>query len=346
MEQQTDLSAIVNLYDFEQLALKKMERTAYEYVASGAGDEITMRWNREAFDNLKLNSKVLNDVTKLDTKITLFGEEMAFPILVAPTAFHKIMHLEGELATARGAGAANTVYVVSSYTTTPMEDIVEVATQPLWFQLYVRDDREFTKDLIHKVEDLGCKALCITVDTPIFGLRNRQKRANFVMPTHHETPYTLADIGNLKKPLTWKEIEWIKSFTKIPVLLKGIMNPDDAEKAVENGVSGIIVSNHSGRNLDTVPATIEVLPRIAERVNKRIPILMDGGIRRGTDILKAIALGANAVLVGKPICFGLASGGAEGVAKVLEILQNELEIAMALTGRANIASIDNSVIWK
>ncbi|MCP1381223.1 alpha-hydroxy acid oxidase [Runella salmonicolor] len=340
-----DISQIVNLFDFEKLAVSKMANMAYEYVASGAADEFTVRWNRQALDAIKLNPTVLVDVSQIDTSTSLLGLDLSHPILIAPTAYHKIMHPEGELATARGAGDASAVYVVSSFTTTPLEEITRVATQPLWLQLYVRDDRHFTKDLVQEAEYQGCRALCITVDTPVAGARNRQQRVNFALPHGIHTPH-MQDAFALTKSLTWKDIEWLKSFAKIPVLLKGILNPEDAEKAVQSGVSGIIVSNHSGRNLDTVPATIEALPRIAEKVNKRIPILMDGGIRRGTDVLKAIALGANAVLVGKPICFGLACGGAEGVTKVLEILRNEFELAMALTGKTTIASIDSSVIWK
>ncbi len=317
---------------------------AYEYVASGAADEFTVRWNRQALDAIKLNPRVLVDVSQLDTRVSLFGQELPHPILVAPTAYHKIMHPDGELATARGAGAASAIYVISSFTTTPLVEIARVATQPLWFQLYIRDDREFTKALIQHAEEQGCRALCITVDTPVLGARNRQQRVGFAMPNGITTPLMPGMIP-LSTSLSWKDIEWIQSFAKVPILLKGILNPDDAGMAVQSGVSGIVVSNHSGRNLDTVPATIEALPRIAERVNKRIPILMDGGIRRGTDVLKAIALGANAVLVGKPICFGLACGGAEGVTKVLNILREELELAMVLTGRATITSIDQSVIW-
>jgi len=348
-----DLSDIVNLFDFERMAEGKMSKMAYEYVASGAADEFTVKWNREALDKLKIQTQVLNDVTKLDTKVSLFGTEMRYPILIAPTAFHKIMHPEGELATARGAASASTTYVVSSFTTTPIEEIAKVATHPLWFQLYVVDDRTFVKDLVQKVEAQGCRALCVTVDTPVSGPRDRQKKAKFKLPDDLKPPYMI-DTGfinkgqalTFKKPLTWKDIEWLKSISKIPVLVKGILNPDDAEKAIQSGVSGIIVSNHSGRNLDTVPATIEVLPEISKKVNKRIPVLMDGGIRRGTDVLKAIALGADAVLVGKPVCFGLACGGSQGVAMVLTILQKEFEFAMALSGRASIKNIDQSLIWR
>ena len=340
-----DLSQVINLLDLEVMAERKMSRMAYEFVASGAADEFTVRWNRQAFDALKINPRVLVDVSKLDTTVSLFGQKLAYPILIAPTAFHKVMHPDGEMATVKGAGKAKAIFVVSSYTNTPLEEIQKVATEPLWFQLYVRDDKEFTKDLVQKAESLGFKTLVITVDTPVAGVRNRQARVNFSMPDGISTLYANGDLVQ-KLPLTWTEIEWLISIARVPVLLKGILNPDDAEKAIKVGASGLIVSNHSGRNLDTVPATIEALPRIVERVDKRIPVLMDGGIRRGTDVLKAIALGANAVLVGKPICFGLAAGGAEGVAKTLEILKVEFEMAMALTGRATVADIDQSLIWR
>jgi len=348
-----DLQEIINLFDFEKMAAGKMSKMAYEFVASGAADEFTVKWNREALDKLKIQTQVLNDVANLDTKVSLFGLEIPYPILIAPTAFHKLMHPEGEIATARGAGAADAIYVVSSFTTTPIEEIAKVAKKPLWFQLYVVDDRSFVKDLVQKVEAQGCRALCITVDTPISGVRNRQQKANFKLPDDLHAPYmidtafaTNGESLKFKKSLTWTDIEWLKSLTKLPVLLKGILNPNDAEKAIQIGCSGIIVSNHSGRNLDTVPATIEVLPSIVKKVNKRIPVLMDGGIRRGTDVLKAMALGASAVLVGKPICYGLACGGSEGVTKVLNILRKEFEFSMALSGRATIASIDQSLIWK
>lgn len=344
-EDPDDLSGIINLSDFEKMAESKMTKMAYAYVAGGAADEITISWNRKAFDILKINPHVLNDVSKLDTSVTLFGYKMAYPVLIAPTAFHKLMHPDGEVATAKGAAKAKAIYVVSSFTSTPLEEIKKVATYPIWFQLYVRDDKVFTKDLVQKAESLGCKALCITVDTPVGGARNREDRVKFKLPDGINAPYTNGAFDQ-KLPLTWKEMEWLISFAQVPVLLKGILNPDDAEQAIKMGASGIIVSNHGGRNLDTTPATIEALPRIAERVNKRIPILMDGGIRRGTDILKAIATGATAVLVGRPICYGLASGGEKGVTKTLEILKAEFEMAMALTGRSTIADIDRSLIWK
>ena len=342
------LDELLNLFDFEKKAEELMTKMVWEFVASGAADEITLKWNREAFDKIKIQTHVLNDVSKIDTKMSLFGQQLSYPILIAPSSNHKIMHPEGEVATARGANLGFATYVVSSSTTTPIEEIAKVATQPLWFQLYVGGDKTFVKDLVQKVESHGVKALCLTVDLPVSGVRNRQDRAKFQLPAGLENPYrsNTEKALSYRKSVTWKDIGWLKSITKMPVLLKGILNPADAEKAVQSGASGIIVSNHGGRNLDTVPPTIEVLPYITKQVKKRIPVLMDGGIRRGTDVVKAIASGADAVLVGRPICYGLACGGAEGVAKVLGILKRELEIAMALLGITSIAGINQSVIWK
>ncbi|PYJ05903.1 MAG: alpha-hydroxy-acid oxidizing enzyme [Verrucomicrobia bacterium] len=345
-------SEAVSLSDFEELARRRMAHMAYELIAGGAADELTVRWNREALDQVRLRPRVLMDVSDVNTRTNLFGHDLTFPILLAPTSFHRIYHPEGELATARGASAGGAVYVVSSATTTLIEDIARVSTQPLWFQMYVQHDREFSRDVIKQAVVAGCRALCVTVDTPVLGARNRQQRAKVTMPPGLKTPY-LSDLnagrGTLNEQknytMTWKDIDWVLSVARVPVLLKGILNPDDAERAVKTGVAGLIVSNHGGRNLDTLPATITALPAITKRVGDRVPILMDGGIRRGTDVLKAFALGAKAVLIGRPYLYGLGLAGSEGVTQVLKILRNELEMAMALTGRPNLASIDPSLIW-
>jgi 4-hydroxymandelate oxidase len=242
--------------------------------------------------------------------------------------------------------------VVSTATTTPIREVADVATTPLWFQLYVQSDREFTRDLVEEVEAAGCRALCVTVDTPALGVRNRMARAQFALPPGLSTRH-LYDVSNRlrgiitpeKVTLTWADIEWLRSIATVPILLKGILDPDDAERAVAAGVQGIVVSNHGARNLDTTPATIEALPAVADRVAGRVPVLMDGGIRRGTDVLKALALGARAVLIGRPYCYGLAVGGAAGVARVLEILLEEFRLAMKLTGRSTIGAIDRGVLW-
>jgi 4-hydroxymandelate oxidase len=224
-----------------------------------------------------------------------------------------------------------------------VEDIAKAAAGPVWFQLYVQKDRGFTRNLVQAAEDSGCRALCVTVDSPTFGARNREDRAKSELP-ERELP-NLQGKDYLDPSLTWKDIDWLRSFARRPVLLKGILNPDDAATAVKAGVSGIIVSNHGARNLDTVPATVDALPLVVEKVGGRVPILVDGGIRRGTDVVKALALGANAVQIGRPYLWGLGIAGAAGVTRVVEILRKEFEMAMALLGRPTIASIDRSVLW-
>ena len=350
----------VSLSDFESLARERVNRMAFEYISGGAADEITLRWNRESFDRIRLRPRILVDVSRLDTRVTLFGQEMPFPIVLAPTAYHRLVHKEGELATVRGAGAAGATLVASMLATFTVEEMSKAATGPLWFQTYILKDRGFTKDLIQRAEGVGCKALCVTVDSPVVGVRNRDQRAHFALPTDMERANLkglMRPGGNLRPPegdiytpildasLVWKEIEWLRSFARVPVLLKGVLNPDDADLAVKSGASGIIVSNHGARNLDTVPATIEILPEVAEKVASRIPILMDSGIRRGTDVLKALAMGATATLIGRPYLYGLGVAGSEGVRRIVSIITTEFKIAMALSGRASLREIDRSAIW-
>ena len=347
------LADVLSLPEMEERARGCMSHMAYEFVAAGAADEHTVRWNHEAYQRIRLRTHVLRDVATVDTGITLLGRELLFPILLAPTAYHRAIHPEGEIATARGASAANATWVVSASSTTAIEEIAKVATSPLWFQLYVQSDREFTREQVQRAEDAGCQALCLTVDTPSLGARNRQTRAEFQLPDGVTTPH-LYDVGKGRRQImdprrvavTWNDVEWLRSIARVPVLLKGILDRDDAELAIQRGASGILVSNHGGRNLDTVPATIDALPEVVERVAGRIPVLVDGGIRRGTDILKALALGANAVLIGRPYCFGLSVGGSDGVRRVDDILRQELEMAMMFTGCASIDAVDASVLWQ
>jgi 4-hydroxymandelate oxidase len=347
-----DLGDILTLDEFEQWARAAMPGPVYEYVAAGAADEHTLRRNPAAFEPILLRPRVLVDVGILDTSVELLGQRLPHPVLLAPAAYQRTMHPDGELATARGAAASGTTVVVSTATTTPIREVADVATTPLWFQLYVQSDREFTRDLVQEVEAAGCRALCVTVDTPALGARNRMARAQFALPPGLSTRH-LYDVTNRlrgiitpeKVTLTWADIEWLRSIATVPILLKGILDPDDAERAVAAGVQGIVVSNHGARNLHTTPATIEALPAVADRVAGRVPVLMDGGIRRGTDVLKALALGARAVLIGRPYCYGLAVGGAAGVARVLEILLEEFRLAMKLTGRSTIGAIDRGVLW-
>ena len=286
------------------------------------------------------------------------GRSFAYPLLLEPTGGHRSTHPDGELATARGAGHANATMVLSTVASTSIEEVVKVATEPIWFQLYVMRDRPFTRDLVLRAQAAGAKAVCVTVDTATTGPRNRQTRGRqrglpsggrglpLLQGMKRSTSVESDIFSTSREPnLTWKDIDWLRSFTQVPLLLKGILDSADAERAVQEGVDGLIVSNHGGRNLDTSQATIEALPEIVEKVDGRIPVLIDGGIRRGTDIFKALALGAKAVLIGRPYRYGLAAGGAPGVSRVLEILRRELEMTMASTGRTSIAQIDRSVFW-
>lgn len=339
---------IVAVADYEPLAREYLGEQAWAYFGGGAADEITLRENRSAFDRIRLVPRVLNDLRGGHPGVTLLGRAFPFPMLIAPIAYHRMAHQDGELATVLGAGAMRAGMVVSTRASVPLEDIAREAASPLWFQLYIQPDRPFTERLIRKAEDAGYESLVLTVDAPLNGIRNRLQRAQFQMPPGVEAVNLRGMTGPDLRPRlagenvafgplldsapTWKDIAWLRSITKLPVILKGILSADDAALAIDHGCAGIVVSNHGGRTLDTLPATIEVLPEIAARVKRRIPILLDGGVRRGTDVFKAIALGADAVLVGRPCIFGLAVAGAVGVAHVLNILRAEFEVTMGLCG--------------
>lgn len=337
------LAKALSLRDFTELARDRLTPAAWARVEGGAADEITLRWNREAYDKIRLRPRVLVDVSKLDTRVTLFGQELDFPIFLSPVGGQCFVHEDADLGVAHGAGAAGALLIISSSASMRVEEVAKNATGPVWFQLYVQRDREFTRDLVQCAEAAGCRAMCVSVDSPSHGARDREYRFKDQLPVR-PLP-NLQGKEYLDPAVTWKDIEWLRSFAKTPVLLKGIMDPDDAAIAVKAGVSGIFVSNHGARNLDTVPATIDALPLVAERVAARVPVLVDGGIRRGTDVLKALAMGASAVGIGRPYIHGLALGGSEGVTRVIEILRKEFELAMMLTGRPTIAGIDRSVLW-
>lgn len=352
----------VNLFDFETLAREKLPQMAYDYYTSGAQDEITLRENRTAYDRIHLLYHVLVDVSHRDSGAKVLGQHLSMPILIAPTAFHCMAHPEGEIATVRAAGSAKTIMILSTHSTSAVEDVMSEARGPVWFQLYVYRDRSATEALIRRVEAAGCSALVVTVDAPLLGRRERDVRNRFQLPQglsvknmlpagKTDLPKEIADSGLaayfaslLDQALTWKDIEWLCSITNLPLLVKGIVRSDHAMRAVDYGVSGIIVSNHGGRQLDTAPATISVLPMITEAVAGRVEVLIDGGVRRGTDVVKAIALGAKAVLLGRPILWGLAVDGERGVSQVLEILRTELDLAMALCGCTSLNAISRDLV--
>jgi 4-hydroxymandelate oxidase len=347
---------IVSVEDYESLALERLEAPVWAYLSGGAGDETTLRENRSAFGRIRLSPRLFRDFQGANITLHLAGRSYEHPIFLAPTASHHLFHPNGELATVLGASAIQAPMVVSTQASTPLEDIARSSQTPLWFQLYIQQDREFTSDLVRRAEVAGYEALVVTADAPLNGLRNREQRAGFRMPPGVEAVNLLGmkpspparkvfDSELLNSSPTWKDLAWLQARTKLPIFVKGILDPQDALIALEQGVAGIIVSNHGGRTLDTLPATIDALPRIAEAIDKRIPILLDGGIRRGTDIFKAVALGASAVMIGRPYLHGLAAAGAIGVAHVLKILRTELEITMALAGTRSLAEITPAALW-
>jgi 4-hydroxymandelate oxidase len=346
------LDQFLALPDFESAAKEVLPHPVYEYIASGAGNEITLIENERAYDRIRVWPRVLNDVRSVDTTVPLFGKKLVSPILLAPAAYQGAMHPLGELATVRGAGRAGIPFVVSTNTTIAIEELIKEARAPLWFQLYTQNDRKVTENLIDRVEAAGCEGVCVTADTPVLGVRTRQLRAGFKLPPGVSTPHNLRGGGasgnmdpSLHSPLQWEDISWLRSIVRSKLWLKGILHPDDADRAIEMGVDGIMVSNHGARNLDTMPATIDLLPAIHQKVAGRVPVIVDGGIRRGTDVVKALMRGATAVMIGRPYLYALAVGGEDGVARCIDLLTTELTYVLRLLGRASVKELDRSLEW-
>ncbi|MEQ2176054.1 Hydroxyacid oxidase 2 [Goodea atripinnis] len=345
--------AMVCLTDFEEYAKEHLSKATWDYYAAGADECCTRDDNLLAYKRIRLRPRVLRDVSVSDTRTTLQGTEMSFPIGIAPTAFHCLAWQEGEIATARATEALNTCYITSTYSTCSVEEIVAAAPNGYrWFQLYMYRDRKLSEQLVHRVEALGYKALVFTVDVPYTGKRRNDIRNQFRLPPHlkvknfegvfqQETsvPEEYGIPANTLDPsISWKDIYWLQSITHLPIIVKGILTKEDAELAVEHGVQGIIVSNHGGRQLDGGPASIDALVEIVDVVAGRIEIYVDGGIRTGSDVLKALALGAKCVFIGRPAVWGLAYKGEEGVREVLQILNDEFRLSMALAGNLTSAT--------
>ncbi len=352
----------VSVGDLEARARQMLSDRTWNYVAGGAADEVSLGWNDSAWRELRLAPRVLVDVSAVDTSTQLLGRTLAHPIVVAPTAAHRQYHSGGEGATRRGAAAAEALAVMSTLGSTPVAELGSAADGPWWFQLYVQSDRDFTARLVDDVVAAGAEAVVLTVDTPLLGARDRDRRTgghtvdglqppalegaglSVVMPTNPR-PFQQIFNPHLDPSLTWETLEWLVDRSPIPVLAKGVVRADDARRCVDSGVGGIVVSNHGARNLDTVVPTAQALPGVVHAVAGAVPIVVDGGIRRGTDVAKALALGADAVMVGRPVIWGLTVAGQRGVQWVLDTLWSELAMAMGLLGAPRIDDLTPDLIW-
>ncbi len=353
----------LNLEEYEQQARERLPQLVYDYYAGGAGDEVTVRDNRAGWQRIRLRPRVLVDVATRRLATTVLGVPTSLPVMTAPCAFNSLAHPDGELAVARATAATGVIQVVSTAGTNSLEDVAAAAPGGhRWFQLYCYRDREVTKWLVERAVAAGYRALCLTVDAPLVGRRERDTRNRFALP-HGMSWKNLEGVGLDQmeavpdgsalvhyissiwdSSLTWDAVEWLRGLSDLPLVLKGILTADDAVRAVEHGAAGIVVSNHGGRQLDGTLSTSDALAEVVDAVGDRTEIFVDGGIRRGSDVLKALAIGARAVLIGRPYLWGLAVGGEAGVTHVLDILRDELDLDMALAGRPTIASIDRSLV--
>lgn len=346
----------LNLFDYEMLAQARLHPAVWDYVAAGAADEITVAENRRAFERISIRPRMLVDASRIDTATTVLGSPVAAPVMIAPTALHGVVCPEAERATAQAAGRAGTVMVASTWSSRPIEDIAGAAAGPLWLQLYLFRDRARTVALLRRAEATGCRAIVLTVDAPRWGRKERSLRsegryewpapgnlAGLPPPSGDHPDATVGETAD-GAPATWADVEWLRTVTRLPIVLKGILTAEDAAVAAGCGVAGIVVSNHGGRQLDGVVASVDALPEVVAAVDGRCEIYLDGGVRRGTDVLKALALGARAVMIGRPVLWGLTIAGGDGALDVLGILGRELALAMALSGRPTIAGIDRTLV--
>lgn len=356
-----DIDPLLSVTDYARAARARLAKSVLDYYEGGALDEFTLRENTAAWERLKLYYRVLAGVGERDLRTTVLGRPITMPIAVAPTAFHKLACEDGEIATARAAKAAGTLFILSSLSNTPMELVFAEAGSPRWFQLYIYKDLTVTAELVQRAEAAGAEAIVLTVDAPGLGTRERDARNKFTLPDGLAVA-NLAPLGkgnlpavsgsglaayvrdHFKSDLGLDDLDWLCSSTRLPIVVKGVCRANDAQRAAEHGARAVVVSNHGGRQLDTAPATCEVLRHVADAAADGCEVYVDGGIRRGSDVLKAIALGARAVLVGRPILWGLAVAGEEGATRVLEILRRELDEAMLLCGCTKLAEIDRSLL--
>jgi len=352
---------LVNVADYARAARRKLAKDVSDYYEGGALDEITLRENTASWEKLKLYYHVLAGIGPREINTTVLGQAISMPIVVAPTAFHKLACAEGEVAAAKAARAAKTLFILSSLSNTAMEQVLAVAASPRWFQLYIYKDREITRALVQRAEAAGAEAIVLTVDAPGLGTRERDMRNRFTLPEGLSVE-NLAPLGkgnlpdvtgsglaayvrdNFKSDLGFDDLDWLCGCAGLPVVVKGVCRGDDARRATDHGAKALVVSNHGGRQLDTAPATCEVLPHVVDAAGDRCEIYADGGIRRGSDVLKAVALGARAVMIGRPILWGLCVAGEQGATHVLEILRRELDEAMLLCGCTKLSDVDRSLL--
>lgn len=354
-------NSFLNLNDYARAARQKLRQDVFDYYEGGALDEITLRENVTGWERLKLYYHVLAGVKDRQLSTTVLGQKVSMPIVVAPTAFHKLACAEGEIAAARAAKGAGTLFILSSLSNTAMEAVFSEAASPRWFQLYIYKDRAVTSELVKRAEAAGAEAIVLTVDAPGLGTRERDMRNRFTLP-EGLCVENLSPLGkgrmpevkgsglaayvrdNFKSDLSFDDLAWLCGCTRLPIIVKGVCRADDARRIADRGAKAIVVSNHGGRQLDTAPPTCEVLPQIADAVGEQCEIYVDGGIRRGGDVLKAIGLGARAVLIGRPILWGLTVAGEQGAFNVLEILRRELDEAMLLCGCSALSDISKSLL--
>lgn len=352
---------ITNVMEYEALAKEKLPKMVYDYYASGAEDQWTLQENRNAFSRILFRPRILVDVSSIDTTTTVLGFKLSMPVMVAPTAMQKMAHPEGEYATARAASAAGTIMTLSSWATSSVEEVASTGPGTRFFQLYVFKDRNVVAQLVKRAERAGFKAIVLTVDTPILGRREADIKNRFALPPHltlknfkgldlgkiertDDSGLASYAAGQVDRSLNWRDVKWLQTITKLPILVKGVLTAEDARLSVEAGAAGIVVSNHGARQLDYVPATIMALEEVVKAAQGRLPVFLDGGIRRGTDVFKALALGASGVFVGRPIVFSLAVDGEAGVRKVLQMFHDEFELTMALSGCRSVKEITRNHI--
>jgi 4-hydroxymandelate oxidase len=357
------LLTLINLFDYEREAEKRIPPAHWGYIAGGANDEVTLGANRAAFDRLLIRYRTMVDVTKRDLDTLVLGVPVSMPVLIAPTAMQKLAHAEGECATARAARSAGTLMITSTTATTRLREVIDASPGPMWFQVYLYQDRGKSRAMIEEAVQAGYTGVVLTVDAPVLGRRERDIRLGFTLPRHltianaalagmEVVPEASAEASGLMlhfrslhdAALVPDDIAWVREVSGLPVVVKGIVRGDDAVRAVEHGAQGIIVSNHGGRQLDTAIPSITALPEVVDAVAGRAEVYVDGGIRRGTDVIKSIALGARAVMIGRPVLWGLAVDGESGVAAVLELLRQEIDVAMALTGARNVSELTRDLV--